>query len=214
MYLVSDAGNQLEMFQNDSFNPTLIDTEFALAETLGSNTMRIFLHDLAYEADPVGFKNRINTVLDIAAKHGIKPLLAIFDSCGGGDPKIGQQGQPDPGRMMSQWAQSPGVPVIENLNANLARLEAYVKDIVGTFANDTRVLGWDVFNEPPCGGQPETANLLQLLTLVFEWARSVDPIQPLTSPLFSTDIDKGNFQDYSAHSKIQVNNSDVISFHE
>ena len=102
MYVVSDAGNQLEMFQNDSFNPTLIDTEFALAEALGSNTMRIFLHDLAYEADPVGFKNRINTVLDIAAKHGIKPLLAIFDSCGGGDPKIGQQGQPDSGRMMSR----------------------------------------------------------------------------------------------------------------
>src|SRR3569623_2014053 len=102
MYIVSDAGNQLEMFQNDSFNPTLIDTEFALAEALGSNTMRIFLHDLAYEADPIGFKNRINTVLDMASKHGIKPLLAIFDSCGGGDPQIGQQGQPDPGQMMSR----------------------------------------------------------------------------------------------------------------
>src|SRR3569623_978951 len=102
MYLVSDAVNQLEMFQNDSFNPTLIDTEFALAEALGSNTMRIFLHDLANEADPVGFKNRINTVLDIAAKHGIKPLLAIWGAGGGGGPQIGQQGHPDSGRMMSR----------------------------------------------------------------------------------------------------------------
>jgi hypothetical protein len=102
MYIVSDAGNQLEMFQNDSFNPTLIDTEFALAEALGSNTMRIFLHDLAYEADPIGFKNRVNTVLDMASKRGIKPLLAIFDSCGHDNPHIGYQGQPIIGEMMSR----------------------------------------------------------------------------------------------------------------
>jgi GH35 family endo-1,4-beta-xylanase len=96
-------------------------------------------------------------------------------------------------------------------------LEAYVKDIIGTFANDTRVLGWDVFNEPGCSPGTVTFNVPNFYTLlesVFEWARSVDPIQPLTSPLYSYDVDKGDISDYRQHSLIQVNNSDVISFHQ
>jgi hypothetical protein len=104
-YITSDAGNQLEMFQNDSWNPTLIDIEFGLAEALGSNTMRVFLHDLAYEVDKVGFMSRVNTLLDLAEKHGLKLLLVIFDSCYGSYyrvPVIGQQVQPVPGVMMSR----------------------------------------------------------------------------------------------------------------
>jgi endo-1,4-beta-mannosidase len=93
------------------------------------------------------------------------------------------------------------------------RLEAYVKDLISTFANDTRVLGWDVFNEPPCNGH-ETQGLLDLLTNVFAWCRSVDPIQPCTSPLFSVDVDTGDLSKYHTHSLIQLNNSDVITFHE
>src|SRR3569623_81497 len=71
-YITSDAGNQLEMFQADTFNPELIDNELGWAEDLGLKSMRIFLHDLAYSQDVDGFKSRLDTVLGLCAKHGIR----------------------------------------------------------------------------------------------------------------------------------------------
>jgi hypothetical protein len=44
------------------------------------NTMRVYLHDLAYEQDPAGFKQRVAEFLAIAAKHEIRPIV-LFDSC-------------------------------------------------------------------------------------------------------------------------------------
>ena len=43
--------------------------------------------------------------------------------------------------------QSPGAAALKD-PSQYPRLEAYVKGIVGAFANDPRVLGWDVWNEP------------------------------------------------------------------
>jgi endo-1,4-beta-mannosidase len=85
------------------------------------------------------------------------------------------------------------------------RLEAYVKDLCGTFANDTRILGWDVFNEPICSVHV-TQSLLDLLTNVFAWCRSTDPIQPLTSPLSTSLADSGDFNKFPIYSKIIYNN--------
>jgi GH35 family endo-1,4-beta-xylanase len=87
-------------------------------------------------------------------------------------------------------------------------LETYIKDVVGTFANDTRVLAWDMWNEPD--NQPNGTDIL--LPLIFDWARSVDPIQPLTTPLWTNDY-IGNDQ-YTAIERLQINSSDVISFHK
>src|SRR5205814_1133060 len=45
------------------------------AESLGMNTMRVFLHDLLWQQDADGFKKRINEFLTIAAKHRIRQKL-------------------------------------------------------------------------------------------------------------------------------------------
>ena len=83
-------------------------------------------------------------------------------------------------------------------------LKPYILDVVGTFANDSRVLAWDVYNEPGFGGS-DNRNPAQeiLLQLVFEWARSANPTQPLTSPIMFNTLAQ----------PIQANNSDVISTH-
>jgi GH35 family endo-1,4-beta-xylanase len=86
-------------------------------------------------------------------------------------------------------------------------LETYIKDVVGTFANDTRVLAWDMWNEPD--NQPNSTAIL--LPMAFDWARSVNPIQPLTTPLWKDEF-VGN-DNYSTIEQLQINNSDVISFH-
>ena len=44
-YITSNAINQLEMFQADTFDPGRIDTELGWAQSHGLNTVRVFLHD-------------------------------------------------------------------------------------------------------------------------------------------------------------------------
>ena len=71
--------------------------------------------------------------------------------------------------------------------AGWSKYKSYVQGVVGAFAKDDRVLGWDVWNEPDnpaeqYKGQVGKEPLVRaLLAQVFDWARSADPIQPLTS---------------------------------
>src|SRR5260370_41926368 len=95
-YIPSDAINQLEMFQAETFNPELNDKELGLAEAIGMNTMRVFLQDQLWQQDPDGFKKRLDAFLTIAAKHHIKPLLVLFDSCWETNPHLGPQPPPIP----------------------------------------------------------------------------------------------------------------------
>ena len=99
------------------------------------------------EQDAPGFKKRMGMFLDIAAKHGIKPLFVLFDSCWDPNYKLGPQRPPIPGVHNSGWVQAPGMQALAD-PAQYPRLEDYVKDVVGSFAQDKRILGWDVWNEP------------------------------------------------------------------
>ena len=77
------------MWQAQTFNAPQIDTELGWAESLGMNTMRVFLHDLVWKEDADGFKKRIDQFLEIASRHHIKPLFVLFDSCWDPNPKLG-----------------------------------------------------------------------------------------------------------------------------
>src|SRR4051794_39133859 len=59
-FIPKDAINELEMWQADTFNPQEIDTELGWAESIGMNTMRVFLHDLLWQQDPEGFRKRLD----------------------------------------------------------------------------------------------------------------------------------------------------------
>src|ERR1700728_4908395 len=80
-FLPSTAINELEMWQAESFDPATIDRELGWAEGIGMNTMRVFLHNLVWEQDPQGFQHRIDVFLSIAARHHIRPIFVLFDSC-------------------------------------------------------------------------------------------------------------------------------------
>jgi hypothetical protein len=217
-YIPADAINQLEMWQADSFDPQRIDLELGWAEGLGMNTMRVFLHDLLWQHDSAGFQKRIDTFLSIAAKHKIRPLFVLFDSCWDPSPKLGKQRDPRPGVHNSGWVQSPGASALED-EAQYPRLEAYVKGVVGAFAHDRRVLGWDVWNEPDNSGSvygklepPNKADLvLKLLPRVFAWARAAGPHQPLTSGVCTGDWSSPDR--LLPMQRVQLGMSDVISFH-
>jgi hypothetical protein len=216
-FIPSDAINELEMFQAATFNPALIDKELGMAEGIGMNTMRVFLQDQLWQQDSAGFTKRLDTFLGIAAKHHIRPLLVLFDSCWETNPHLGPQHPPIPGVHNSGWVQSPGKERLMDRNVE-PQLEAYVKGVVGAFAKDERVLGWDVWNEPENRGgdamrdEPaKVARVNELLPKAFAWARSAHPVQPLTSGVW-----EGNWSDpakENATTKIQLAESDVITFH-
>ena len=63
-YIPKSAINQLEMWQEATFDPAEIDKELGWAEGLGMNTMRVFLHDLLWQQDAPGFRKRIDQFLD------------------------------------------------------------------------------------------------------------------------------------------------------
>ncbi|MGA0587099.1 1,4-beta-xylanase [Dyella sp. KRB-257] len=218
-YLPANAINELEMWQADTFDPARIDKELGWAQKMGMTTMRVFLHDLLWKQDAQGFKQRIDTFLTIAAKHHIKPIFVLFDSCWDPQPKLGPQHPPIPGVHNSGWVQSPGVAMDDP--DQYPRFEAYVKDIVGHFAKDNRILAWDVWNEPdnPGGGDYDAEEprdkfqrVAELLPQVFAWARSAHPLQPLTSGVWHDD-DWSPDARLNAIEKTQLEQSDIISFH-
>jgi hypothetical protein len=90
-YVPKSAINQLEMWQEASFDPAQIETEFTWAEAMGMNTMRVFLHDLLWQQDAAGFQKRIDRFLTIAARHHIRPMFVLFDSCWDPLPHLGPQ---------------------------------------------------------------------------------------------------------------------------
>ena len=201
-FIPSNAINQLEMWQADTFDPTTIDRELSWAAGIGFNTIRTFLHDLAWEADARGFKNRIDHFLDIASLHGIRPILVIFDDCWNPNPAIGSQPMPKPGIHNSGWVQSPGLDVVNRDASSWGRLEQYVGDIIGSFANDERILLWDLYNEPGNSGNGERS--LPLVKSVFEWAWAANPAQPLSV---------GVWFDNKELNEFQLAASDIITFH-
>jgi hypothetical protein len=218
-YVPATAINQLEMWQADTFDPKRIDMELGWAEQIGMNTMRVFLHDLAYKQDPEGFKRRLDQFLSICARHGIRPILVIFDSVWDPFPAIGKQRDPRPGIHNSGWIQSPGAIALQD-PTEYPRLERYVKDVIGAFARDERILAWDLWNEPDntnggSYGASEPKNkvelVVKLLPQVFQWARSANPSQPLTSGVWKGDYSSDDKLD--PMQRIQLEQSDIITFH-
>ncbi len=217
-FIPSTAINQLEMWQEATWDPETIDRELGLAAGLGFNIVRVYLHDLAYDQDPQGFLGRVDAFLDLTKKHDLRVMLVLFDDCWLPEPQAGPQPEPLPGVHNSGWLQSPGKPALVAYpnDAKLRRrLETYVKAVLERFKDDSRVLIWDLYNEP--GGkwyQPpregksfQTGAIgelcLPLLRDVYVWAREVAPSQPLTTCFYSRKDSE----------KAAAEWADVISFH-
>ena len=221
-YVPKSAINELEMWQEATFDPAEIDKELGWAEAIGMNTMRVFLQDLLWQQDAAGFRRRIDQFLTIASRHHIRPLFVLFDSCWDPLPQLGPQHPPIPGVHNSGWVQSPGAKALAD-PSQYPRLKAYVQGMVGAFANDDRILGWDVWNEPgsdTTGSYPKTemkiadkiARVAALLPQAFAWAREMNPTQPLTSGVYEVDTsaDESALEEIE---RIQVRESDIITFH-
>jgi hypothetical protein len=217
-YLPATAINQLEMFQPNTFDPQRINTELGWARRCGFNSVRVFLHDQLWAADRAGFQNRLAQFVNVASRNRIKPLFVFFDSCWDPLPRSGQQREPWPGVHNSGWAQSPGAERLGDSGYTRV-LYDYVTGVITQFRNDDRVLGWDLWNEPDNPAKvyrkversDKQELVADLLPQVFNWARAAGPRQPLTSGVW-----QGEWSDQqrrSAIAEIQLQNSDIVTFH-
>lgn len=213
-FIPSNAINQLEMWQADTFDPETIDRELGWAEDLGFNCMRVFLHHLAWEQDPDGFKSRIDRYLQISDSHGIKTMFVFLDDCWEVTASIGKQPEPKKGVHNSGWLADPGAlyfaqdgkSYAADTTAIVKELEAYVKDILKTFKNDQRIQFWDLYNEPGGGpGHSYRERSWPLLKDIFRWAWEVRPSQPLTAGIWSSVLGEMNVW--------QITHSDIVTYH-
>jgi hypothetical protein len=219
-YVPSNAINQLEMWQEETFSPELIEKELAMAAGLGFNTIRVFLHQLIWEKEPEAYLTRIDRFLNIAQRHDIKTMLVLFDSVWDPFPKLGVQPQPRHNVHNSGWVQCPGYDVLNDPNS-YDGLHSYVHGIVSHFKNDERILIWDLFNEPDnmnitsykdddyLHHKAELSMLLLKKTI--NWVRVINPDQPITMAPWKDDWSSDDT--LSALDNYMFTHSDIISFH-
>ena len=206
-FVPSNAVNDTDIWQAETFDEKLIDRELGWARRVGYNTCRVFLQFIVWKEDPEGFKKRMDRLLALADRNGLSVMPVLFDDCMFGDPPqsepyLGKQRDPQPGLIGSSWTPSPGHKAVTDHDAWPA-LERYVKDLTAAFGQDQRVLVWDLYNEPGNCGMGN--NSLPLLEAAFQWARANHPAQPLTAGVWTDSLADLN--------RRQLELSDIISFH-
>lgn len=218
-FVPETAINQIEMWQADTFDPATIDRDLGYAAGVGFNCMRVFLHDLVWEADPEAYYARIDTYLDIASKHGIRTMFVLFDAVWDPHPKLGAQKAPTPGVHNSGWVQGPHTEVLSDESRH-ASVKPYVQGILKRYGQDPRVLMWDLYNEPGNTNgnsygrlEPENKHALcrVFLERVFAWAREAAPSQPLTAGAWmGLARAEGGLDPLDAY---MLEQSDIVTFH-
>ena len=201
-FIPSTAINQLEMWQAESFDTVTISRELGYAQGIGLNCMRVFLHHLAWQQDPAGFKNHMNQYLAIADRKNIKTIFVFFDDCWNESYHAGAQPAPKPGVHNSGWLRDPGKLLYEDPTL-MKVLETYVKDVLSSFKNDSRILLWDLYNEPGNSGYGNKSMIL--LQNVFQWSREISPSQPVSAGVWNKDLSDLN--------RFQLVSSDIITYH-
>ncbi|MTB50926.1 1,4-beta-xylanase [Lewinella sp. W8] len=215
------AINQLEMWQATSFDTAQINEELGWAASIGMNSMRVYLHNLLWEQDSLGFLDRMETYLTIADRHGISTTFVLFDSVWNPESSTGPQPAPIPHTHNSGWVQSPPERQLTLDQEHFPTFRTYVQGVLNHFREDERIYAWDLYNEPDNHNFGKFAEeqvsdkeqrVFPLLRASYEWARKVAPSQPLTTGVWFGDLFHGDGS-LNTFNTFQLNNSDVISYH-
>ena len=184
-YTPTTCVNATEWWQDEKkVTDSIIHRELRLGELLGYNSIVVYMQYLVWLKDSVYYKDRFSKFLAIADAHHFTVTPVFFDDvnfiCSAdncGNSHLGDQGEPNPSLLMSQWAASPGPTYVLDVN-NRPMFKRYVQDFIRTFGQDKRILMWNLYNEPSNSGMG--GRTLPLVELVFQWVREIGASQPLT----------------------------------
>jgi hypothetical protein len=232
-YVPSCSINTIETWQEEGFDTVfrVMEQELALAASIGMNSVRMALPWSVWLEQRDGFFERFNRFLNLLEKYAMTLMPVLFDDCGRGPVEFysqkavfGKQPTPVPG---AHGGFAPR-PYIDSANStysmvddstNWPVMEKFVKEIVGRYGQDARILAWDIWNEPGNSGSDGKGGVdksIKPLKMVFDWVRDVMPAQPLTAGIWDYYIDRmenGRFKKPTAIEETALNLSDVISFH-
>ncbi|NOX97778.1 MAG: cellulase family glycosylhydrolase [Nitrospirae bacterium] len=176
-YIPSYARNSIEIWEN--FNPEVIDRELGYAQSLGLNSVRVWLDYRPYAHNPGLMLKRIEAFLCLCDKHKLTVILILFDSCGIEEKDLREKGE---NLHWKRWIKNPGYDYL--FPEHWDRFKKYIKDIVGTFLNDHRVLAWDVMNEPWCQIKPDNDEqkrvIMRFVKHFAKQVRNLNPDAPIT----------------------------------
>ena len=218
-FIGSDCANRLDMFQSYKSEEKLAtaERELALCQKIGFNTVRIWANFDVYYAEPDSYMEIFDKYIDLCAKYGQKVMvvLAHEEDLPRGDvfvpKKMGEQtyalGEHQGRTPMSPEEKAkPAKHYMEYPELREAFLEM-VRKTVRKYANDERIICWNVENEP---GISIGDRAIELLEVLFETVRAEDPIQPLCADVWRG-IKNGDLVSNSEKKAYEL--SDVISFH-
>lgn len=226
-FLPSTAVNFLEMWHPDNFDKATIKRELGWASAIGYNALRVNLPYAVWLHDREGLLERVEWFHDLSYQLGLWVIPVLFDDCefSGCDPVYGPQAAPVPNVHNSRAVGSPGRRIVMD-RGSWHGLEDYLRDVMSCFKNDSRILFWDLYNEPgnrmifgenSCLEYSETLleHSRDLMAHAFHWARDVNTTQPLTVSAWS--VPPGNQTEPvafdNAIDQLAMSLSDVVSFH-
>ena len=176
-YVPHTAVNALEMWQAATYDNTTIDSELAALSSWGFGAARIFLHYGVYMTDKHVRKEVLKWHTDLCQKRptlcastipstslpSMESKSCLYCSTTSGIRRGTSGHSRHRGHMCTTRAgclrhaahycpllqvQCPGKDLLLNPGVWNSTLRPYVLDVVRTFANDSRVLLWDLYNEP------------------------------------------------------------------
>ncbi len=156
------------------FRPEVIDRELAAAKKYyGITSLRVYLHNIPYEAEKEKFLQRIEQFLAICDRYRIRPGFVFFDDCWNHTGVELESPPPVKGRHNGRWAACPQDR--QRTEEDLPKIQAYVQDVVAAHRRDGRVLWWEIFNEPRRNAEYSA----RLRKLGYAWIKELEPIQPV-----------------------------------
>ncbi len=144
--------NPWDMF-GDTFNETVIHTDFATIAEMGLNSIRVFVPYEKFGGASVDemYLQQLETLLDIAQNNDLKVLVTLFDFYGNYD--------------LLDWTLT----------------QRHAQTIVSRLKNQEALLGWDVKNEPDLDFESRGKD--RVLAWLAEMAKQIkehDSVHPVT----------------------------------
>jgi len=173
-YTPAYAVNSVHLWHD--FRPDAIEKELAAAQRhFGLTTLRVYLHNLPYEAEKETFLGRIEAFLALCDRHRIRPGFVFFCDCWNRKGVQLESEPPVKGRHNGRWAACPQQR--HRTDDHLPHLKAYVQDVVRPHRQDKRVLWWEIYNEP----NRRDPFSLRLRRTAYAWVKELAPVQPVIS---------------------------------
>ena len=218
-YIGSDCCNRVEMWQshkNDEHMKTA-ERELEFCRDFGFNTVRLIVEFDVWLQEKESFMRVLENYIALCDKYSLKVMLVLANEA---QLCRGEKYAPKPlgdqvyaigyhqGRFPLTPEQKALTPYheLERSETREKYLEM-VREIVGKYREDERIICWNVYNEP--GITIGVERSLPLIKLMFDTVRGLDPVQPLASDIwYWRDLDNLRPND-----KLSAELSDVISWH-